>query len=129
MNLLTAVIAFTFLNVGAFVIIGSLFWVAMNIFVFLRSPDKKARRIYRRRAHPKNIEKSTIDLLELELQEFLREEEIKEKARSREQHPTAYLRKVGGALDRETQEILTKLANDRQGPRRRARGHKFWWGE
>ena len=129
MNLLLAVVAFTFLNVGAFVIIGSLFWAAMNIFVFLRSPDKKARRIYRRRAHPKNIEKSTQDLLELELQEFLREEEVKEKARNREQHPTAYLRKVGGTLDRETQEILAKLANDRQGPRRRARGHQFWWGD
>ena len=129
MNLLIAITAFTFLNVGAIVIIGSLFWAVMNFFVFLRSPDKKARRTYRRRAHPKNIEKSTIDLLELELQEFLREEEVKEKARSREQHPTAYLRKLGGSLDKETQEILSRVTSERQGPRRRSRGRQFWWGE
>jgi hypothetical protein len=114
----------------AIIIFGILFWVAANIIKnSLTNPQVKDRRIYKRRSHPKNIEKSIQDLLELELQEFLLEEEVKEKARNREQHPTAYLRKVGGTLDRETQEILAKLANDRQGPRRRVRGNKFWWGE
>jgi hypothetical protein len=114
----------------AIIIFGILFWVAANIIKnSLTNSQAKDRRIYKRRSHPKNIEKSIQDLLELELQEFLLEEEVKEKARNREQHPTAYLRKIGGTLDRETQEILAKIANDRQGPRRRARGHQFWWGE
>ncbi len=114
----------------AVIIFGILFWVAANIIKnSLTNRQTKDRRIYKRRSHPKNIEKSIQDLLELELQEFLREEEVKEKARNREQHPTAYLRKIGGTLDRETQEILAKIANDRQGPRRRARGYQFWWGD
>ena len=114
----------------AIITFGVLFWMAANIVKnLLSNPQERNRRIYKRRAHPKNIEKSIQDLLELELQEFLLEEEVKEKARNREQHPTAYLRKLGGSLDKETQEILSRVTSERQGPRRRSRGRQFWWGE
>ena len=67
------------------------------------------RRDYRRRTDPRNIEKNAQDLLELELQQFLLEEEIKEKARNRMEHPTAYSKTFGGGLDGNTKDILAKL--------------------
>ena len=78
--------------------------------------DAVDRARYRRDSNPRNIEKNTQDLLELELQQFLLEEEIKEKARNRMEHPTSYSKTMGGSLDGETREILAKLTKpQRQG--------------
>ena len=78
--------------------------------------DAVDRAQYRRTSNPRNIEKNTQDLLELELQQFLLEEEIKEKARNRMEHPTNYSKTMGGGLDGETREILAKLTKpQRQG--------------
>lgn len=76
------------------------------------------RRDYRRRTNPRNIEKNAQDLLELELQQFLLEEEIKEKARNRMEHPSAYSKSVGGGLDGETREIIAKINSPREKRRR-----------
>lgn len=84
--------------------------------------DGVDRRNYRRASHPLNIEKNAQDLLELELQQFLLEEEIKEKAKSRMEHPSTYSKTMGGGLDKETREILAKLTN----PQRQ--GNQHWWG-
>lgn len=78
--------------------------------------DAVDRTQYRRASNPRNIEKNTQDLLELELQQFLLEEDIKEKARNRMEHPTNYSKTMGGGLDGETREILAKLTKpQRQG--------------
>lgn len=78
--------------------------------------DAVDRAKYRRDSNPRNIEKNTQDLLELELQQFLLEEDIKEKARNRMEHPTNYSKTMGGGLDGETREILAKLTKpQRQG--------------
>lgn len=78
--------------------------------------DAVDRAQYRRASNPRNIEKNTQDLLELELQQFLLEEDIKEKARNRMEHPTNYSKTMGGGLDGETREILAKLTKpQRQG--------------
>lgn len=78
--------------------------------------DAVDRAQYRRASNPRNIEKNTQDLLELELQQFLLEEDIKEKARNRMEHPTNYSKTMGGGLDGETKEILAKLTKpQRQG--------------
>lgn len=84
--------------------------------------DRMDRRSYRRRSNPRNIEKNSQDLLELELQQFLLEEEIKERARNRMEHPSNYSKTVGGGLDGSTREILAKLTN----PQRQ--GNQHWWG-
>ncbi len=108
--------------------------------------DFKERAKYRRQTNPRNIEKSTQDLLELELQQFLLEEEIKEKAKRRMQHPSSYSKTVGGGLDGETREILAKLTDPREAqrrvqqqddkiqnlfkrPSRGDRNDQYWWGE
>lgn len=94
------------------------------------------RRDYRRRTNPRNIEKNAQDLLERELQQFLLEEEIKEKARNRMEHPSNYSKKVGGGLDGGTKEIIANLTNPRerqskmfQKPSRHDRNNQYWWGE
>lgn len=94
------------------------------------------RRDYRRRTHPRNIEKNSQDLLEQELQQFLLEEEIKERARNRMEHPSNYSKKVGGGLDGSTKEILANLTNPRERqsrmfekPSRHDRNNQYWWGE
>lgn len=94
------------------------------------------RRSYRRRSNPRNIEKNSQDLLELELQQFLLEEEIKERARNRMEHPSNYSKKVGGGLDGSTKEILANLTNPRERqsrmfekPSRHDRNNQYWWGE
>lgn len=94
------------------------------------------RRSYRRHTHPRNIEKTSQDLLEQELQQFLLEEEIKERARNRMEHPSNYSKKVGGGLDGGTKEILANLTNPRerqakmfQKPSRHDRNNQYWWGE
>lgn len=84
--------------------------------------DAIDRRKYRRDSNPLNIEKNTQDLLELELQQFLLEEELKEKAKRRMEHPSSYSKNIGGGLDSETREILAKLTN----PQRQ--GNQHWWG-
>ncbi len=80
------------------------------------------RRSYRRRSNPQNIEKNSQDLLELELQQFLLEEEIKERAKNRMEHPSNYSKTVGGGLDGGMREILAKITN----PQRQ--GNQHWWG-
>jgi len=72
---------------------------------------------YRTLTNPRNIEKNAQTLLELELQQFLLEEEIKEKARNRMEHPSNYSKTVGGGLDGETKEILAKLSDPRAAQR------------
>jgi hypothetical protein len=76
--------------------------------------DAVDRAKYRRASNPRNIEKNAQDLLELELQQFLLEEETKEKTRNRMDHPTNYSKNTGGGLDGETREILAKLTNPRE---------------
>lgn len=73
---------------------------------------------YRTLTNPRNIEKNAQDLLELELQQFLLEEEIKERARNRMEHPSNYSKAVGGGLDGETKEILAKLSDPRAAQRK-----------
>jgi hypothetical protein len=99
---------------------------AMTIFADSLSRWNE-RRQYRRATHPRNIEKTANHLLELELQQLLLEEEIKEKARNRMEHPSSYSKTVGGGLDGKTKEILAKLTDPR--PARRDRNNQFWWGE
>jgi hypothetical protein len=95
--------------------------------------DFKDRAKYRRASNPQNIEKNTQDLLELELQQFLLEEEIKEKARNRMEHPTNYSKTVGGGLDGETREILAKITKpQRQGkifPQQNGSDKNYWGSE
>jgi len=95
--------------------------------------DAVDRAQYRRASNPQNIEKNTQDLLELELQQFLLEEEIKEKARNRMEHPTNYSKTVGGGLDGETKEILAKLTKpQRQGkifPQQNGSDKNYWGSE
>lgn len=100
------------------------------------------RRQYRRATHPRNIEKAANHLLELELQQMLLEEEIKEKARNRMEHPSNYSKTVGGGLDGSTREILAKLTDPREARRRAQqlqieksrslfprKNNQMWWGE
>jgi len=95
--------------------------------------DAVDRAKYRRASNPKNIEKNTQDLLELELQQFLLEEEIKEKARNRMEHPANYSKTVGGGLDGETREILAKITKpQRQGkifPQQNGSDKNYWGSE
>jgi hypothetical protein len=97
--------------------------------------DAVDRAKYRRASNPQNIEKNTQDLLELELQQFLLEEEIKEKARNRMEHPTSYSKTIGGSLDGETKEILARLTKpQRQGrifPRQNSsdKNANYWGSE
>jgi hypothetical protein len=95
--------------------------------------DAVDRAKYRRASNPQNIEKNTQDLLELELQQFLLEEEIKEKARNRMEHPTNYSKTVGGSLDGETREILAKITKpQRQGkifPQQNGSDKNYWGSE
>jgi hypothetical protein len=96
--------------------------------------DAVDRAKYRRASNPQNIEKNTQDLLELELQQFLLEEEIKEKARNRMEHPTNYSKTVGGSLDGETREILAKITKPqrRQGkifPQQNGSDKNYWGSE
>jgi hypothetical protein len=95
--------------------------------------DAVDRAKYRRASNPQNIEKNTQDLLELELQQFLLEEEIKEKARNRMEHPTNYSKTVGGGLDGETREILAKITKpQRQGkifPQQKGSDKNYWGSE
>ena len=96
--------------------------------------DAVDRAKYRRASNPRNIEKNTQDLLELELQQFLLEEEIKEKARNRMEHPTNYSKTVGGSLDGETREILAKITKPqrRQGkifPQQNGSDKNYWGSE
>lgn len=95
--------------------------------------DAVDRAKYRRDSNPRNIEKNTQDLLELELQQFLLEEELKEKARNRMEHPSNYSKTMGGGLDGETREILAKLTKpQRQGrifpQQNRSNKNKNYWG-
>lgn len=98
--------------------------------------DRMDRRSYRRRSNPRNIEKNSQDLLEQELRQFLLEEEIKERARNRMEHPSNYSKKVGGGLDGSTKEILANLTNPRERQSRmfekqsrHDRNNQYWWGE
>jgi hypothetical protein len=96
--------------------------------------DAVDRAKYRRASNPRNIEKNTQDLLELELQQFLLEEEIKEKARNRMEHPTNYSKTVGAGLDGETREILAKITKPqrRQGkifPQQNGSDKNYWGSE
>ena len=97
--------------------------------------DVVDRAKYRRASNPQNIEKNTQDLLELELQQFLLEEEMKEKARNRMDHPANSSKNTGGGLDGETREILAKLTNpreQRQGkifPQQNGSDKNYWGGE
>lgn len=93
------------------------------------------RRDYRRRTNPRNIEKNAQDLLELELQQFLLEEELKEKARNRMEHPSNYSKTYGGGLDTGTIEILAKLTNPKNNNQARMfpsgksqNTNQKWWG-
>jgi hypothetical protein len=95
--------------------------------------DAVDRAKYRRASNPRNIEKNAQDLLELELQQFLLEEELKEKARNRMNHPTNSSKNTSGGLDGETREILAKLTKpQRQGrifpQQNRSRKNKNYWG-
>jgi hypothetical protein len=88
---------------------------------------------YRRASNPQNIEKNTQDLLELELQQFLLEEEMKEKARNRMDHPANSSKNTGGGLDGETREILAKLTKPQRQERifpqqNRGKKNKNYWG-
>jgi hypothetical protein len=86
--------------------------------------DFKDRAKYRRQMNPQNIEKSSQELLDLELRQLLHEEKIKERTKSISQHPSTY-RKPSGGLNNETKEILAKLT---QSPAAK-RSNQKWWGD
>lgn len=114
----------TIIQITALLVAVSVFSIITDVYLESWYSRWQQRRNYRRAVHPDKIEKNSQEQLELELQEFLLDEEAKEKIKSRLAHPASYKVETRG-LDGSTRDILANLTNPEE-LRRRNDQQKAW---